>query len=227
LEGKLKNVIVSRTKSGRYSASFQVEVEIPDPVYRGSENGLDLGLKDFAALSDGRKLPNPRHLIQAEKRLRRLQRSLSRRQKGSAGWERQRQKVARQHEKVADCRADYQHKMSRALVEDHRLLAIEDLHIKGMMRNKRLAKQISDAGWGQFVRMLGYKGEWYGCELVAVDRFFPSSKTCWQCGSVMKEMPLELREWDCPNCQAHHDRDVNAAKNLLNQATVGTTGSAT
>jgi putative transposase len=225
LEGKLKNVIVSRTKSGRYSASFQVEVEIPDPVYRGSENGLDLGLKDFAALSDGRKLPNPRHLIQAEKRLRRLQRSLSRRQKGSAGRERQRQKVARQHEKVADCRADYQHKMSRALVEDHRLLAIEDLHIKGMMRNKRLAKQISDAGWGQFVRMLGYKGEWYGCELVAVDRFFPSSKTCWQCGSVMKEMPLELREWDCPNCQAHHDRDVNAAKNLLNQATVGTTGS--
>jgi putative transposase len=222
LEGQLKNVTVSRTKSGRYYACFQVEVEKPDPICRGGQNGLDLGLKDFAVLSDGRKLVNPRHLIRAERRLRRLQRSLSRRQKGSAGWERQRQLVARQHEKVVHCRADYQHKMSRALVEEHRLLAVEALNIKGMVCSKRLAKHIADAGWGQFIRMLAYKGEWYGCDLVAVDRFFPSSKTCSQCGTVMEMLPLQVRKWDCPICHARHDRDINAAQNILKQATAGT-----
>lgn len=225
LEGQHKNVTVSRNKSGRYFASFQVEMEIPDPVYQGGENGIDLGLKYFAALSDGSKIANPQHMIQAERRLRRLQRSLSRRQKGSQGWERQRRLVARQHECVANSRADFQHKMSRNLVEDHRLLAIEDLNIKGMVRNRRLAKKISDAGWGQFIRKLNYKGMWYGCDLLLIDRWYPSSKTCSSCETVMETMPLNVREWECPICETLDDRDINAAKNILKQTTVGTTGS--
>jgi putative transposase len=134
-------------------------------------------------------------------------------------------KVARQHEKVTNQRKDFQHKLSRILVEEHSLLALEDLHIKGMVRNRRLAKHISDAGWGQFVRMLAYKGEWYGCDLVSVDRWYPSSKTCSICDAEMEAMPLHVRNWECPICEAAHDRDVNAARNLLKQATAGTAGS--
>ena len=158
IEGKLKNVTVSRTKSGKFFASFQVEVDIAEPEYTGDQVGIDLGLTHFAVLSDGSKIENPRHLIQAERRLRRLQRSLSRRKKGSAGREKQRLLVARQHEKVANQRQDFQHKRSRVLVDEHRFLAMEDLHIKGMVRNKRLARHISDAAWGQFTQMLEYKG---------------------------------------------------------------------
>ncbi|KAA3643795.1 MAG: transposase [Chloroflexi bacterium] len=222
LEGRIKNVTVSRTKSGRYYASFQVELEIPDPTYRGKAVGLDLGLRAFLACSDGQKIANPRYLVQAERRLRRLQRSLSRRQKGSRGWEGQRLKVARQHEKVADQRSDFQHKLSHRLVEEHRLIAVETLHIKGMVRNRRLARRISDAGWGQFLQMLAYKGDWYGCEVVAADRWYPSSKTCSVCGVEMETMPLQVRNWNCPSCGSHHDRDVNAAKNILKHTTAGT-----
>lgn len=225
LEGRIKNVTVSKTKSGRYFAAFQVELEIPAPVPHGEPAGLDLGLSAFAVLSDGRKFENPRHLLRAERRLRRLQKSLSRRWKGSGGWERQRLKVARQHEQVANQRRDFQHKLSRELVEEHRRIAIEDLHIRGMLRNRRLAKHIADAGWGQFVGMLAYKGAWYGCDLVTADRWYPSSKTCSACGRMMESLPLQVRMWECPRCGVQHDRDVNAAINLLKQTTVGTTGS--
>ena len=225
LEGKLKNMTVSKTKSGRYHSSFQVEVEIAEPVYQGGQIGLDLGLSAFTAFSNGQKVGNPRYLICAEKRLRRLQKRLSRHKLGSAGWERQRQKVARQYEKVANQRKDFQHKLSRVVVRHYRLIAIEDLNIKGMVGNRRLAKHISDAGWGQFVRMLAYKGEWYGCKLVRIDRWYPSSKTCSVCKSEMEAMPLNVRNWECPVCGILHDRDINAAKNILIQATVGTTGS--
>ncbi|TAK13269.1 MAG: transposase [Anaerolineae bacterium] len=225
LEGTIKNVTVSKTRSGRYYAAFQVELEIAAPDPQGELAGLDLGLSAFAALSDGRKFENPRHVLQAERRSRRLQKSLSRRQKGSAGWERQRQKVARQHEQIANQRRDFQHKLSRVLVEEHRLIAIEDLHIRGILQNRRLAKHISDAGWGQFVGMLAYKGAWYGYEVVVTDRWYPSSKTCSAWGSEMSSMPLNVRTWECSLCGVQHDRDVNAAINLLNQTTVGTTGS--
>ena len=225
LEGKLKNVTVSRTKSGRYYASFQVEVDILEPVSRGEMVGIDLGLKHFAVLSDGRKIANPRNLIQAERRLRRLQRQLSRKQKGSRCWEKQRLKVAHQHERVANRRADFQHKVSRSLVDEYGYLALENLHIKGMVKNRSLAKHISDAGWGQFVRMLAYKGEWYGCQVKSGDRWYPSSKICSICGSEMEAMPLQVREWQCPICGSYHDRDQNAAINTLLHTTVGTTGS--
>ncbi|KAA3644085.1 MAG: transposase [Chloroflexi bacterium] len=223
LEGVLKNVTVSKTKSGRYYASFQVELEIPAPQFKGSTVGIDLGLRSFLARSDGQKVANPRPLVQAERRLRRLQRSLSRRRKGSRGWERQRLKVARQHEKVANQRYDFQHKLSHRLVEEHRLIGIESLNIKGMVCNRRLARHISDAGWGQFVRMLAYKGAWYGCHVVAAERWFPSSKTCSMCGAEMEIMPLQVRDWDCPSCGSHHDRDVNAAKNILKHTTADRT----
>ena len=227
LEGVLKNVTVSRTKSGRYYASFQVELEISEPEYRGKSVGIDLGLQSFLARSDGQKVANPRHLIQAERRLRRMQKSLARRQKSSRGWERQRLKVARQHERVAAQRRDFQHKLSRRLVEEHRLIAVETLHIKGMVRNRRLAKHISDAGWGQFVQTLEYKGEWYGCEVVAADRWYPSSKTCSACGAEMESMPLHIRAWDCPECDTVHDRDMNAARNILATTTAGKTTAGT
>ncbi len=225
LEGKLKNVTASRTKGGRYYASFQVEVDILEPVSCGEMVGIDLGLKHFAVSSDGRKIANPRNLIQAERRLRRLQRKLSRKQKGSQGWEKLHLKVARQHEKVANRRADFQHKLSRSLVDEYGYLAIEDLHIKGMVKNHCLAKHISDAGWGQFVRILAYKGAWYGCQVKSSDRWYPSSKICSVCGTEMVSMPLQVRAWQCPICGVYHDRDQNAAINTLLHTTVGTTGS--
>lgn len=224
LEGKVKNVTATRTKSGRYYASFQVEVEIEEPISQGEMAGIDLGLKHFAVLSDGTKIANPRNLIQAEVRLKRLQRKLSRKEKGSRGWEKQRQKVARQHEKVSNRRLDFQHKLSRKMVAEYGFLALEDLHIKGMVRNRKLAKHIADAGWGQFVGMLTYKGGWHGCQVEKIDRWYPSSKTCSKCGTEMETMPLEIRAWQCPICGANHDRDRNAAINVLMQTTVGTTG---
>jgi putative transposase len=225
LQGQLKNVTVSKTKSGRYYAAIQVEAEIPEPAFQGDANGLDLGLGVFAALADGRQVANPRHLVRAQRRLARGQRCLARKRRGSRGWETQRLRVARQHEKVANQRADFQHKLSRELVEAHGLLALEDLHVKGMLRNRRLAKHIADAGWGSFVRMLIYKGAWYGCRVVWVDRWYPSSKRCSGCGAELAALPLHIRWWTCPQCGERHNRDVNAARNLLKQATVGTTGS--
>jgi putative transposase len=225
LQGQLKNVTVSKTKSGRYYAAFQVEIEMPEPAFQGDANGLDLGLGVFAALADGRQIANPRHLVRAERRLARGQRCLARKRGGSHGWEKQRLRVARHYEQVANQRADFQHKLSRELVEAHDLLALEDLHIQGMLRNRRLAKHIADAAWGSFVRMLIYKGAWYGCRVVWVDRWYPSSKRCSGCGADMAALPLHIRRWTCPHCRERHDRDVNAARNLLKQATVGTTGS--
>ena len=203
----------------------KVEMEIEDPVYEGGRNGIDLGLQDFAVLSDGRKFANPKHLLQTERKLSKNQRILSRRKQGSQRWMKQRQKVALLHEKVKNARQDYLHKLSRELVNEHALLALEDLHVKGMVKNHHLAKHISDAGWGEFLRQLKYKGEWYGCHVEKINRWYPSSKTCSACGHQVAEMPLHIRFWTCPKCQAQHDRDINAAKNILKQTTVGTTES--
>jgi putative transposase len=225
IEGVVKNVTVSKTKSGKYFASFQIEMEKEEPEYKGKENGIDFGIQTFVVLSDGQTYENSRHLQKKEKQLRRYQRKLSRRKQGSQRWQKQKQKVAILHEVVQNTRLDHHHKLSRALVDEHSLLAVEDLHIKGMVRNKRLAKHIQDASWGEFVRQLKYKGEWYGCHTQTIDRWYPSSKTCSECGYVMKEMPLNVRVWKCPHCQIEHNRDVNAAKNILKQTTVGATGS--
>lgn len=223
IEGVMKNLTVSRTKSGKYFASIQVEQEIDAPVYQGGQVGLDLGLKDFAVTSDGQRFPNPKHLRQSERRLKRYQRKLSKTQKGSKGRDKARLKVAKLHEKIANQRSDFTHKLSRQLVGANSLIAIEDLNVKGMVRNHHLAKSISDAGWSEFVRQLHYKGQWYGCHIEQIDRFFPSSKRCVHCGFVNQDLTLDNRYWICPQCGAVLDRDVNAAQNILNWYTVGAT----
>lgn len=221
IEGIMKNLTVSRTKSGKYFASIQVEQEIDDPVYQGGQIGLDLGLKDFAVTSDGQRFPNPKHLRKSERRLKRYQRKLSKTHKGSKGRDKARLKVARLHEKIANQRLDFTHKLSRQLVESNQLIAVEDLNIKGMVKNHSLAKSISDAGWSEFVRQLNYKGQWYGCHIEQIDRFFPSSKRCVHCGFVNQDLQLSDRHWICPECGTVLDRDVNAAQNILNWTRAG------
>jgi len=223
IEGKMKNLTISKTKSGKYFASIQVEQEIEKPVYKGGEIGLDLGLKDFAVTSDGQRFPNPKHLKKSEKKLAKLQRRLSRTKKGSKGRGKAQLKVAKQHERIVNQRKDFLHKLSRQLVENNQLIAIEDLNIRGMMKNHKLAKSISDAGWYEFARQLGYKGDWYGCHIEQIDRFFPSSKRCFHCGHINDLLKLSDREWICTECGSVLDRDINAAQNILNWYSVGAT----
>jgi len=217
VKGALMSVIISRSPSGRYFASILCEVEVKDRPFKrkGKEIGLDLGLKSFAVTSDGEKIDSPRPLRRAEKKLCRLQRQLSRKQKGSQNSEKGRVKFARLHEKIANQRADFLHKQSRRLIDESQAIYVESLNVKGMLANHHLAKSISDAGWGEFLSQLQYKGAWYGCRLEAIERFFPSSKRCHQCGYIQAGLRLADREWDCPVCHTHHDRDVNAALNIL------------
>lgn len=221
IEGLMKNLTVSKTKTGKYFISIQVEQVIPDPEYQGEVVGLDLGLNSFVVLSNGIKIGNPRYFSKAQRKLKRLQQQLSRTKEGSRGREKARVRVALQHEKIANQRSDFQHKLSRKLVEENQFIAIEDLSIKGMLRNHRLAKSISDAGWYQFVTMLEYKGLWYGCKIGKVDRFFPSSKRCHVCGWMKTNLTLGDRTWTCEECNTIHDRDINAAKNILAFCTAG------
>jgi len=221
LEGRPKNVTVSKTKTGKYFVSVQCEVEMIEQPTRGEEIGIDLGLKSFLATSEGWKRDNPRHLQQAEKRVKRLQRQVSRRVKGSVGREKARILLARQHEKVANQRKDFLHKLSTELIGCYGLIGIEDLNVRGMVKNRRLAKAISTTGWGTFRWMLEYKSEWYGSYVHKVDRFFPSTKTCSNCKHVLDELPLSVREWQCPHCGAIHDRDINSAINILNETRAG------
>ena len=221
LEGRPKNVTVSKTKTGKYFVSIQCEVEMVEPSARGGEIGIDLGIKSFLATSESWKQDNPCHLQQAEKRLKRLHRQLSRRVKGSAGREKARILLARQHEKVANQRRDFLQKLSTKLVGRYGLIGMEDLNVRGLVKNRRLAKAIAATGWGAFRRMLEYKGKWYGSYVYKVDRFFPSSKTCSNCGYILDELPLSVREWQCPICGTIHDRDINSAINILNETRAG------
>ncbi len=220
-EGRPKNVTVSKTKTGKYFVSVQCEVDVIEQPVRGGEIGIDLGIKSFLATSEGWKRDNPRHLQQAEQRVKRLQRQVSRRIKGSAGREKARILLARQHEKVANQRMDFLHKLSTQLVGCYGLIGMEDLNVRGMVKNRRLAKTISTTGWGAFRLMLEYKGEWYGSSVHQVDRFFPSSKTCSNCEYVLDALPLSVREWQCPVCGTIHDRDINSAINILMETRAG------
>ncbi len=221
IEGEMKNATVTKTKSGRYFVSIQCETEIDDPDYQGEAVGIDLGLTHFAILSTGEKIDNPRHLRKAEAKLAKGQRKLSRKIKGSSNWQKQRIKVARLYERIANQRADFQHKLSRKLVNTYGLIRFENLNIAGMVRNHSLAKSISDAAWGQFVRMVEYKGVWHGAYAEKVDRWFASSKICSDCGAKNTLLKLSDREWACSECGVLHDRDVNAAINILNWNTEG------
>ena len=215
MEGTPSSVTINKTPTGKYYASILVEYDHKEAPLNGSKIGADLGLKEFLITSEGKKYSNPRFYKRALKRLKRLQRSLSRKVKGSNNRNKQRLLVASSHEKVTNQRLDMQHKLSLQLTCDNQVVAVEDLQIKGMVKNHKLAQAISDAAWGQFLTILEYKGRLYGCEIRQLDRFFPSSKRCSKCGYIHENLTLDIREWTCPECDTHHDRDVNAATNIL------------
>jgi putative transposase len=209
-------VTLSRDVDGRYYVSFAVEVDDPEPLpATGAVVGVDLGVKDFAVTSDGSRVPNPRHLQRKARNLARYQRRMARKVKGSNNRRKAKRKVAAAHRKVRHARNDFLHKASTRLVRDHDVIAIEDLNVKGMVRNRSLARTISDCGWGAFRSMLAYKANKWGKHLVVVDRWYPSSKTCSNCQHLLAELKLSTRHWTCPGCGTRHDRDTNAAKNIL------------
>ena len=216
-EGNVRSVTVSVTPSGKYHVSVLVDdgKEIPEklPVTFDTTIGIDMGIKDFAVCSNGDTYENPRHLIKAEQRVRTLQRRLSRKKKGSNRRNRARMILARQHEKVANRRQDYLHKISTKIVRENQAIVVEDLNTKGMMKNHRLSKAIGACGWSTFFKMLEYKCERQGKTFIRIGRFDPSSKTC-SCGHVYRGLKLSEREWVCPNCGSVNDRDLLAACNI-------------
>ncbi len=218
IEGKIKTVTVSKTPSGKYFASILTEVEGENPtISDGKIYGVDLGLKHFAVVTDGEKVSkydNPKHIAKHEKNLKRKQQKLARKQKGSNSRNKYRKLVAKVYEQVSNSRQDFLHKLSYKLVSDSQAVVVENLNVKGMVRNHNLAKAISDCGWGTFTNFLSYKLERKGGKLVEIDRWFPSSKLCSNCFYQMSEMSLDVREWTCAHCGTHHDRDGNAAINI-------------
>ena len=227
-QGRILNATVSQTPSGKYFVSICcTDVEKPDFIRTDKYVGIDLGIKDFVITSDGDRYSNPKYLKQSLNKLAKSQRELSRKTRGGSNWDKARIKVARLYERITNQRKDMLNKLSSELVRKYDVICIEDLQVSNMIKNHNLAQSISDASWSEFVRQLEYKSKWYGKELIRVDRFFPSSQTCNVCGYINKATKnLAVRAWICPNCNAKHDRDINASINILHEGmrTVGTTG---
>lgn len=208
-------VTITKSPAGRYYVTLVLDEVVEHLPKTNASVGIDLGINRLATLSTGERIPNPQHLKSKLKKLARLQRIMSRRKKGSGRRDRARIAVAKLQESIADSRNDYLNKFTTDLVRRFDFIATEDLNVRGMVKNHCLARSISDASFGSFVRMLEYKCEWYGKTLVKIDRFFPSSKRCFDCGHVIESLPLSIREWTCPECGVIHDRDENAAHNIL------------
>lgn len=217
LEGTAKSLVISKTSTNKYFVSILTEVPKKSKSKTGKKIGIDLGITDFIVLSNGTKIKNPDFNRKSKKKLSKSQQHLSRKTKGSNRYNKQRIKVALIHEKITNSRKDFQHKLSMKLVSEYDLISLEDLAVKNMIRNHKLAYSISDSGWSSFVSMLEYKASWYGKEVIKVDRFYPSSKTCSACDYIIDTLPLNVRQWKCPKCNELHDRDINAAKNILRQ----------
>jgi putative transposase len=216
-EGTLKSVTVSVNPSGEYLAAclYDNGKDLPEKSTEGKAIGIDVGLTHYAVTSDGTKHGNPKYYRKYEKKLAKRQKQLSHKLKGSGNRNKARVKVAKVHAKIVRCREDFLHKLSRKLVDENQVIVVESLAVRNMVQNHKLAKSISDAGWGQFCTMLNYKSEWAGKTYVEVDRFYPSSKTCNNCLNRVDSLSLDVRSWQCPKCGENHDRDINAAKNIL------------
>lgn len=214
---KIYNITVERSKTNKYYCSICVDVEIQEYEHTGEVIGIDLGIKDLVIDSSGNKYSNPKFQAKAEKKIKHLQRLYSKKTKGSKNREKARLKLAIAHEKLCNKRKDHLHKITTKLIKENDIICIENLNIKGMTKNHKLAKAIQDASFGTLVSMLKYKAKWHNRQIIEVGRFYPSSKLCHCCGHRMNYMGLEVRNWTCPNCGSEHDRDINAAINIKNE----------
>ena len=227
VEGIIKSATISMTPTGKYHVSILCETEISSLPKTNSSVGIDLGISDFAILSTGEKISNEKFLNQLSKKLAKEQKILSRRAlvakkagrklSDSKNYQKQRMKVARIHEKIANQRKDFLNKLSTNLIKNHDVICIEDLSSQNLMKNHKLAKSIGDVSWYEFVRMLEYKSNWYGKQISKISSWYPSSQICSDCGFSSGKKPLSVREWTCTNCGSHHDRDINASINILNE----------
>lgn len=217
LKGDIKSATFTKTSTDKYFVSVLCEVKKESKPKTGKNIGIDLGITDFIVLSDGTKVKNPNFNRIHKSNLSKQQKHLSRKTKGSNRYIKQRKKAARIHEMINNSRKDFQHKLSSKLINEYDLIALEDLSVRNMIKNRKLSYSISDSGWTSFVSMLEYKAKWYGKSVIKIDRWFPSSKTCSECDYIVDKLPLSVRKWTCPKCGENHDRDVNASKNILRQ----------